>query len=802
MALANIGHLLSAWGYKVLLVDWDLEAPGLENFFSNQVKEDLSARKGLIDLIHEAMSDNYTPVPDFWKPVVCKIFDTPNRKLDLITAGRRVKNKSGKKDSEYYEKVRLFDVKTFYKKNNGGNLIERFRTEWKKEYDFVLVDSRTGITEIGGICTIQLPDILVLFFTSTVASFNGIADVAIRAKMAHQELLVERLKLLTLPILTRVDGSEKDLTKSWISNFISGASNIPNNLADIYKNWMPDKVDIKGFINQTKVPHVAFYSFGEGLPVEEKNFETDLQGIGYTYQSIAALLATTLNFPGLLKEDRAKLLKLANKNSLTQIKNELLAKIKEEITPVINRNTEKSNPSLFQNNKSISTQEYNQLIDHGYEDIVVDKSLQIADIMKLKGEPQRAVAKLDVDDLMESNVIDSVSEQLSIRIFFRIMNTDPDILFLLKEDINNFIHTEICQDTNSRIGAEIQLYNTDLAKNISDKLNYLLSDQQLLYHKDEITEYVLGYSVEKIKPETIATATYNTRKIFTIASSIIALLLSIYLVYKNINNYKARRHLKDFKAQLAALPVKDDAELKNKVCSLANFDNSYNNRFIESKKDSLAMICTLLSKIDSSNSIITQASSDISLDIDSSRKIAALSNEIAVKEQTINKNLLIISTSKDSVEKKQLRTETIRLNRSVDSLIEHNPIFKFTSPASNLIGVAQQRVDSTLNIKNNPSKTVSSSSAWFKEGYFLQFGEIKVLLLELTRSYNSIKIEICDMVGATTCKNPIATVTMTTDKPYSFNYGKKRYVITLDRIGRAGKNAFTLAAYITFSRQE
>ena len=30
MALANAAVLLSQWGYKTLVIDWDLEAPGLE----------------------------------------------------------------------------------------------------------------------------------------------------------------------------------------------------------------------------------------------------------------------------------------------------------------------------------------------------------------------------------------------------------------------------------------------------------------------------------------------------------------------------------------------------------------------------------------------------------------------------------------------------------------------------------------------------------------------------------------------------------------------------------------------------
>jgi MinD-like ATPase involved in chromosome partitioning or flagellar assembly len=32
MALANVGVTLASWGYSVLCVDWDLEAPGLGEF--------------------------------------------------------------------------------------------------------------------------------------------------------------------------------------------------------------------------------------------------------------------------------------------------------------------------------------------------------------------------------------------------------------------------------------------------------------------------------------------------------------------------------------------------------------------------------------------------------------------------------------------------------------------------------------------------------------------------------------------------------------------------------------------------
>ena len=33
MALANVAALLAEWGKRVLIIDWDLEAPGIERYF-------------------------------------------------------------------------------------------------------------------------------------------------------------------------------------------------------------------------------------------------------------------------------------------------------------------------------------------------------------------------------------------------------------------------------------------------------------------------------------------------------------------------------------------------------------------------------------------------------------------------------------------------------------------------------------------------------------------------------------------------------------------------------------------------
>src|SRR5215468_9763563 len=55
MTLVNIAELLADAGYKVIVCDWDLEAPGLERYFSEDPERVLEFENhpGVIDLLLE-----------------------------------------------------------------------------------------------------------------------------------------------------------------------------------------------------------------------------------------------------------------------------------------------------------------------------------------------------------------------------------------------------------------------------------------------------------------------------------------------------------------------------------------------------------------------------------------------------------------------------------------------------------------------------------------------------------------------------------------------------------------------------
>jgi hypothetical protein len=73
MALANVAWILASNGYRVLAVDWDLEAPGLHRYFAPfLVDRDLTSSDGVIEFVIDYAIETMTPdedgkpAPDDW----------------------------------------------------------------------------------------------------------------------------------------------------------------------------------------------------------------------------------------------------------------------------------------------------------------------------------------------------------------------------------------------------------------------------------------------------------------------------------------------------------------------------------------------------------------------------------------------------------------------------------------------------------------------------------------------------------------------------------------------------------------
>jgi tetratricopeptide (TPR) repeat protein len=195
--------------------------------------------------------------------------------LDLISSGSYA--------TDYADRVRRFSWDRFFENESGGAILDRWRDEWKQSYDFVLFDSRTGITDIGGVCTILLPDFLALVFSANNQSFEGALAVAGAAQAARRNLGVPRPPLAVLPILSRFDrGDEVAEADQWLKRF-------SEELKPFYDDWLPKRFKPLQMIELTKVPYVTLFSFGEKLPVLTHGV-SEPQLPGYYYRNLARLL--------------------------------------------------------------------------------------------------------------------------------------------------------------------------------------------------------------------------------------------------------------------------------------------------------------------------------------------------------------------------------------------------------------------------------------------------------------------------------------------------------------------------------
>jgi len=167
LALANIGLELAQTGRRVLLVDFDLEAPGIDTFEPLQTKE---PHNGIVEYVSDFTSNR--TAPDV-KEYIYEVFGVGRK------GGRLWVMPAGKGGQEYSRKLNSINWQQLYDKGSGFLMFEDIKKQWKTyfEPDYVLIDSRTGHTDIGGICTRQLPDAVIILFFPNEQNLKGLIPI-------------------------------------------------------------------------------------------------------------------------------------------------------------------------------------------------------------------------------------------------------------------------------------------------------------------------------------------------------------------------------------------------------------------------------------------------------------------------------------------------------------------------------------------------------------------------------------------------------------------------------------------------
>ncbi|MCP9493663.1 MAG: NB-ARC domain-containing protein [Pyrinomonadaceae bacterium MAG19_C2-C3] len=367
MALANTAAWFYEQGLRVVIIDWDLEAPGLESFFVGRDElERVRAKPGLIDLLL-AYKDEYphlplpvsssaatsanveinptqTQVASFMAasaalveganleadpsstplnfPAVSLQSDDANdattttttsdivkildehlpplsfslyplrppktsdeaskQALWLLTAGWRSEDHF----AEYGRAVQTFGWSDFYQNFHGEAYFEWMRKQLSddKLADVVLIDSRTGLTEMGGVCTRQLADTVVAFVAPNVQNLNGVVKMI--ASFKKEEVKTARgllddeaggrpLEIVVVP--TRIEVGENDELIKFKAEFCDKLTEFPAAFRRLNATFW-----------DLMIQYIPKYAYAERLCIGDPNRSEILEK---AYKNLAAHLA-------------------------------------------------------------------------------------------------------------------------------------------------------------------------------------------------------------------------------------------------------------------------------------------------------------------------------------------------------------------------------------------------------------------------------------------------------------------------------------------------------------------------------
>jgi MinD-like ATPase involved in chromosome partitioning or flagellar assembly len=295
MALANVARWLTTQGVSVTMVDWDLEAPGLEAFFaeSDHERELVASQLGVVDMLAsytrrfrhietqadardetfaELLDEHLPPLEGFLYPIPASQAGE-HAPLHLLPAGWR----AGDRLDAYGLAVQSFNWTEFYESFRGEDYFDWLGDKLRASADVVLIDSRTGFTEMGGVCTRHLADVVVSLCAPNTQNLAGVT--AMTRSFRHGRLLEKRGRSLeTLIVPTRIEVSEVEARKRFEEDFRAATDQFrPLAMRQQGRNFW-----------QLRIPYVPLYAYGERLAVDD---ESTIEELVAAYQQLAAHIA-------------------------------------------------------------------------------------------------------------------------------------------------------------------------------------------------------------------------------------------------------------------------------------------------------------------------------------------------------------------------------------------------------------------------------------------------------------------------------------------------------------------------------
>ena len=285
MALANLACLLASRSHSdkpVLMVDWDLEAPGLHQYFYKHMLQQsgeesekvLKAGPGLIDLFYELDNALSAETSEDFAKSEDEVEKTLGRlSLEKFVLKTSIPSlfllKAGKFDEAYSTRVNSFDWEKLHSK--APQLFRVLANFLSEQYEYVLIDSRTGLTDTSGICTMLMPEKLVVVFTPNRQSLTGVKNL-MKTAADYRKQSDDLRSLLMFPLISRLEPTENTLRQYWrYGNEDLGILGYQGQFEGCFREiYGLDTCSLDTYFDDVLLQHVPSFAYGEEIAVLHK----------------------------------------------------------------------------------------------------------------------------------------------------------------------------------------------------------------------------------------------------------------------------------------------------------------------------------------------------------------------------------------------------------------------------------------------------------------------------------------------------------------------------------------------------
>jgi hypothetical protein len=290
LLLANTAHHLARLGNRVVAVDFDLEAPGLH--YKLNISPVTVPERGAVDYLLAAAQGESPPQSLLDYVVRVPLPRGTKGSLHLMPAGPAP-------TGDYWKTLTALLRQDLFTNPEGSGLAAilelKVRIQEELQADFLLIDSRTGVTELAGVTTTVLADTVVCLMLANRESQMGAR--AVLRSLRHAPRLFNQAPLEILPVLSRVPEYDEEVVREALS-FLNEPSPTPEDTLTLEKIFVlrtdpelarGEKLHLGSGGSQTRSPLHQDY-----LALMAELVDADPAQVAVSVQAIPALPALSL----------------------------------------------------------------------------------------------------------------------------------------------------------------------------------------------------------------------------------------------------------------------------------------------------------------------------------------------------------------------------------------------------------------------------------------------------------------------------------------------------------------------------